>query len=401
MIHDACCTGIGCGPFGICCSSACQGKVKTFECTRRPPRRPPVRPNFEEQPWFVGYANSPTFLWTSTAEPIDTSPYGAVLMSFVYVLPENTLDFTWQYTFPPAINPWQDPGGSDVLINNASGWLDNARLFMQRGGLLGISVGGAVGYNDNTQAPYNVWSTWAGNEATVATNLINWIVRVENSNDIQFGQIDIDFEDTNALYSNAPYNARAMLSTLTIQIKTAWAAQFGSSRSLLLSHAPQPPYLADPNLGVNQDVYAGYMYPGTGPSDPNRGVMWRLTDAAAQPGAPQYGIDILNIQVYNNSSFYDSDAAVQQWFPPFITVLTEIELKSAPTRVIWGKPLTAAAASDYQTPAQEAATMQLDLGAGWGVLGKYVNGWMYWSTDVDSSTWPYSVAFYNALVTPT
>jgi hypothetical protein len=108
-----------------------------------------------------------------------------------------------------------------------------------------ISFGGGTVNTDD-------YKQYAGKEKELAAMMSLTIERVEKTNGITITGIDLDYEDSQALGYNGggqwiPYNGTSFLVNLSTEIKKLTP----NGHKLLLSHAPQPPFLCTPSLIKN------------------------------------------------------------------------------------------------------------------------------------------------------
>jgi len=210
-------------------------------------------------PRVVAYVNQYGVQMSSSTK------YNTLILAFIYLGPNYTAKLGG------AIQGWQTPttvstiGLADFLM------VPNNQVF--------LSVGGADWGS-------NSWQSLIGNEDTFVQNLINLASNITSPDSsgkihkINIAGIDFDYEDNNGIYPpGKQYNGVQLLINLSKAVK---------ARGLLVSHAPQAPYLCTPSEDSNPNY--GECSPGIG----------GYLDVMQQGGSY---IDFLNIQYYNNPSF--------------------------------------------------------------------------------------------------
>jgi chitinase len=219
-----------------------------------------------------------------------------------------------------------------------------------------ISFGGGTA----TTAQYRAM---VGNEAAVAAAIAD-VVRRHG-----FDGVDMDYEDSGALMRAAPYDGVAFATALTTALFAALRALGGTPK--LITHAPQPPYMAGPHQSAGRNCYTR---------------IWNNCLGR---------IDWLNMQYYNNPGFNDPNQAVAHY--RLLTTGWDAAGEVAaligltPAQLVMGKPVGPRdAGSGYLAADRIAAEIVAPLVAQPGIGG--VMGWQYasdpdgdWSTAMASA----------------
>jgi hypothetical protein len=202
-------------------------------------------------------AASPSSGYSSLVIPPSPLPSWARFACNVFGLNNGT---TSPYVIPDqlaaSLRAWKavDPGNRKVLIG----------------------VGGAT-----AAPPYAQWAQSLDNIQLVVAGIAEFFANVTT---FPLDGVDIDYEDTAALWvpgntsGRPPYDGIGMLTSLTQQLR-----QSTQTAKLLLSHAPQTPYLL---VEVNaQPYFASYLV-----------ILAKLAALGVR-------LDYVNIQAYNNSPY--------------------------------------------------------------------------------------------------
>jgi chitinase len=254
------------------------------------------------------------------------------------------------------------PNAANPLVLEISGNITAAMLaaipiLQAAGKKVMISFGGGTATPSQYQA-------MVGNETALAASIAD-IVRQYG-----FDGVDIDYEDSNALMHGTPYDGVAFATALTKALFAALQALGGVPK--LITHAPQPPYMAGPRDGVGWNAYTR---------------IWN--DCLGQ-------IDWLNMQYYNNSGFNDPDQAIAHYrlLTTGWNAVGEVPalIGLTPAQLVMGKPVARRdAGSGYLPPDQIARAIVAPLLAQPGIGG--VMGWQY-ASDPDGA---WSTAMASAL----
>jgi len=151
---------------------------------------------------------------------------GATSLSFEEMAKLPYTDIIFSFLIPT--------GTDDLKLKGSGAWCcpddlaDNIRTLKNGGKNVLISFGGAINFGITT-AQYEAYSKAV---AALVTDMVeNWV------KPCGFDGVDIDYEDTAAFESGAPYDGVKFLSSLTEEL----AKQLPSGQALI-THAPQPPY---------------------------------------------------------------------------------------------------------------------------------------------------------------
>ncbi|SMF17211.1 Glycosyl hydrolases family 18 [Tistlia consotensis] len=237
------------------------------------------------------------------------------------------------------------PSASNPLTLEISGNLTSTLLgqvpqVQAAGKKVMLSFGGGTVSSAQYQA-------MVGNEPAIAAQLAAFVK--------QYGLdgIDVDYEDSGALMNNSGYNGGEFAITLTNSIHDALA---GVGRGKLISHAPQPPYIAGPEYSGGWNVYA---------------TIW--TETAGK-------IDWLNMQYYNNPGFNDADQVVAHYQTLLKGWSGFAGLK--PKQLLVGKPIGQGDAGSGWIPAADIVSDIIDPLQAGGIGGAM--GWQFSSDPTGS-----------------
>jgi hypothetical protein len=192
--------------------------------------------------------------------------------------------------------------------------------------------GGTVNPDDYKQ--------YAGKEKELAAMLSLTIEKLEKTNSITITGIDLDYEDSAALgYVGGgqwiPYNGTSFLINLSKEIKKLTT----NGHKLLLSHAPQGPYLCTPSLIKNapptgtRPFGADACNSTTGEKGHGQGVTSYIRVMATLK-ALQVHVEFLQIQYYDNGFLFGTAKHVVSHFEELVAT-TGI----SPSQLVVTKPV--------------------------------------------------------------
>lgn len=280
----------------------------------------------------VVYANNISFYTLHTAT--DPTPFDTLVIAFAY--PTGVPGASY---FTPTFQliDWGTPDASNPVWTWLQTW-QNADASHK----IYLSFGGAGGPNFPEANLDAMFTAWGADLPAFRTLISNWKSYFENTlANCTLDGVDLDYEYFSSGDSVALTVDRcAILSDLTNNIKAA-------EPSLLVSHAPQIPY-------ITSNTYGGPVY--------IVGVYVLVLNGCAD------NLDFLFVQCYNNAAFVSpgASAANPYWAGNSVTNMnagttawssgvgtTSLAAPYPYTKLRFGLPLTAAdASSGYITPAE-------------------------------------------------